>query len=84
MSAVTVYTTDPCSFCVRTKGLLTSHGVEFEEVNLTRDPDGRMELVQKTGMMTFPQIVANGRLIGGYRELQAAADDGRLAELFAA
>jgi glutaredoxin 3 len=84
MSVVTIYTTDPCSFCARTKGLLSSHGVEFEEVNLTRDPEGRIELVRKTGMMTFPQIVANGRVIGGYREVQAAADDGRLAELLAA
>jgi glutaredoxin 3 len=84
MTVVTVYTTDPCSFCTRTKGILASHGVEFEEVNLTRDPDGRMELVQKTGMMTFPQIVANGRLIGGYRELQEAVDDGRLDDLLAA
>jgi len=84
MSAVTLYTTDPCSFCTRTKGLLKTYGVEFEEVNLTRDPEGRIELVRLTGMMTFPQVVANGRLVGGYRELQAAADDGRLEELFAA
>jgi glutaredoxin 3 len=84
MSGVTVYTTDPCGFCTRTKGLLKSHGVEFEEVNLTRDPDGRVELVRMTGMMTFPQVVANGHLVGGYRELQAAADDGRFEELFAA
>jgi glutaredoxin 3 len=82
MSVVTVYTTDPCSFCTRTKGLLSSHGVDFREVNLTRDPEGRVELVRRTGMMTFPQIVADGRLVGGYRELQAAADEGRLAELF--
>jgi glutaredoxin 3 len=84
MSSVTVYTTDPCSFCTRTKGILASHGVEYREVNLSRDPEGRLELVQKTGMMTFPQIVVGERLIGGFRELQAAADDGRLDELLAA
>ena len=43
-----------------------------------------MELVERTGMMTFPQVTVDGRLLGGYAELQAAADDGRLDELLAA
>jgi len=84
MSNVTVYTTDPCSFCARVKGLLKSHGVEFEEVNLARDPEGRVELAQRTGMMTFPQVIVDGELLGGYTQVQAAADDGRLDELLAA
>jgi glutaredoxin 3 len=37
MSRVTVYTTDPCSFCVRVKALLKSRNVEFDEVNLAKD-----------------------------------------------
>jgi glutaredoxin 3 len=84
MRTVTVYTTDPCSFCARVKGLLKAHGVEFKEINLSRDPDGRVELVQRTGMMTFPQVIVDGELLGGYAEVQAAADDGRLDDLLAA
>ena len=38
MSNVTVYTTEPCSFCARVKGLLKARGVEFAEVNLSKDP----------------------------------------------
>ncbi len=84
MASVTVYTTDPCSFCARVKGLLLQRGVDFEEVNLTKDPDGRLELVAKTGMMSFPQVVVGDRLIGGFSELLAAEEDGRLDELLAA
>ena len=84
MSNVTVYTTEPCSFCARVKGLLQSRGVEFAEVNLCKDPAGRLELAQRTGMMSFPQVTVGGRLIGGFSELQAAAEDGRLDELLAA
>ena len=84
MSRVTVYTTDPCSFCARVKGLLSSRGVDFEEINLSRDPEGRVELAQRTGMMTFPQVIVDGELLGGYTHVQAAADDGRLDELLAA
>ena len=64
--------------------LLRSRGVEFEEVNLSRDPEGRVELAQRTGMMTFPQVIVAGTLLGGYTEVQAAADDGRLDQLLAA
>ncbi len=84
MAAVTVYTTDPCSFCARVKGLLAKRGVEFEEVNLTKDPEGRLALAQKTGMMSFPQVMVGDRAIGGFSELLAADEDGRLDELLAA
>jgi glutaredoxin 3 len=78
---VVVYTTDPCSFCSRAKGMLQARGVDYAEVNLSKDPDGRLELVQKTGMMSFPQIVVDGRLVGGFKELLEAEQDGRLDEL---
>lgn len=84
MRQVTVYTTDPCSFCARVKGLLASRSVEFAEINLSKDPVGRVELVQRTGMMSFPQVVVDGELIGGFAEVQAAAENGRLDELLAA
>jgi glutaredoxin 3 len=84
MSAITVYSTDPCSFCTRVKGLLEARGLDFTEVNLSKDPVGRMELVSKTGMMSFPQVLVGERLVGGFAELQAAVDDGRLEELLAA
>jgi glutaredoxin 3 len=82
--SVIVYTTVPCSFCARAKGLLKARGVEFEEINLSKDPAGRLELAQRTGMMSFPQVVVGDRLIGGFSELQAAEQDGRLDELLAA
>jgi glutaredoxin 3 len=84
MSEIVVYSTEPCGFCARVKGLLTARGVEFSEVNLSKDPAGRMELAQRTGMMSFPQVLIGDRLVGGFAELHAAAEDGRLDELLAA
>jgi glutaredoxin 3 len=84
MSSVTVYTTEPCAYCARVKGLLKARGVQYEEINLSRDPDGRLELAQRTGMMTFPQVIVAGELLGGFNEVQAAAANGRLDELLAA
>jgi glutaredoxin 3 len=84
MSVVTVYTTEPCSFCARVKGLLKARGVDFAEVNLAKDPNGRAELARRTGMLSFPQVLVGDRLLGGFAELQAAADSGMLDELLAA
>jgi glutaredoxin 3 len=81
MSDVTIYTTEPCSFCARVKGILSSRGVTFAEVNLSKDPAGRVALASRTGMMTFPQVVVAGELLGGFKEVQAAAESGRLDEL---
>ena len=76
-----MYTTDNCPFCSRAKALLNARGVDFREVNLERDPDGRAKLVKETGMMTFPQVVIDGTLVGGFQETLAADRSGRLAEL---
>ncbi len=84
MSEIIVYTTDPCSFCARVKGLLTSRGLPFTEVNLTKDPEGRAELARRTGMMSFPQVLIDGELVGGFAETLTAAESGRLDDLSAA
>jgi glutaredoxin 3 len=84
MAQITVYTTEPCSFCVRVKQLLATRGVEYDEVNLSKDPEGRTELAERTGMLSFPQVVIGDELIGGFRETLEADRSGRLRELLAA
>jgi glutaredoxin 3 len=79
-----VYTTDACPFCVRVKQLLDARGVQYEEINLARDADGRAQLSLRTGMMTFPQVLIDGELIGGFQETLAADRSGRLRELLEA
>ncbi len=81
MSRVTIYTTEPCGFCRVAKSLLNKRNVPYNEVNLAKDPSGRMELVQVTGMMTFPQVVIDDAPIGGYQELVAVDRAGGLAAL---
>jgi glutaredoxin 3 len=78
---ITLYTTDPCARCHRSKALLEEHGLPYQEVNLAKDPVGRKELVALTGRMTFPQIVIDGRPLGGEDELIEAARNGELEKL---
>ena len=81
VSRVTLYTTEPCGFCRVAKSLLQKRNVPFSEVSLAKDPVGRTELVQLTGMMTFPQVVIDDTPIGGYQELVQLDRAGGLAEL---
>jgi glutaredoxin 3 len=81
MADVTVYSTDPCSFCARAKDLLTKRGIAFQEINLAKDPEGRAALLERTGMLSFPQIVIGDELLGGFRELIMADQSGRLEDL---
>ena len=83
-SPITVYTTEPCGFCRQAKALLQARGVEYVEVNLVKDPQGRADLVALTGQMTFPQILIGERSIGGFRELLEADRSGALEDLLAA
>jgi glutaredoxin 3 len=84
MKRVMMYTTDQCSLCTSAKALLERRGISYTEVNLAKDPDGRAELVQCTGLITFPQIVIDDRPLGGFKELLAADKEGRLTDLVAA
>ena len=80
---IMVYTTDPCARCIRAKDLLRLRHLEFVEVNLAKDPVGRRRLAEFTGFVTFPQIVIDGRPIGGLAELQRADEEGLLEQLAA-
>ncbi|MGI8921441.1 MAG: glutaredoxin family protein [Solirubrobacteraceae bacterium] len=83
MKKVTLYSTEPCAFCRNAKALLDARGIPYEEIDLALDAEGRMELARRTGMMTFPQVVIDGVLFGGFRELLAADRDGDLSDLAA-
>ena len=84
MREIPIYTPDHCSLCTSAKTLLERRGIQYEEINLARDPDGREKLSELTGMITFPQIVIDGETLGGFQELLAADRAGTLSELLAA
>jgi glutaredoxin 3 len=79
-----MYTTRWCGYCVRAKALLDGRGFEYEEIRLDEDPAFRQTLFDRTGGWTVPQILVDGRPIGGYTELWRLERDGALDELLAA
>jgi len=84
MAQIQMYTTRWCGYCVRAKALLDSKRLPYDEINLDDDPSFRQTLHDLTGGWTVPQILIDGRPIGGYTELWRLDRDGRLDELLAA
>ena len=78
-----MYSTEWCAYCVRAKTLLRSRGIEYEEILLDDDPDFRRTVYELTGGSTVPQILLDGRPIGGYTELHALDRSGELARVLA-
>lgn len=69
MRDIRIYTTTACGYCHAAKVLLKRAGLPFQEIDLTMDRRGRDALVRRTGRRTFPQVVIDGRPIGGYQDL---------------
>ena len=84
MARITIYTTQWCGYCVRAKALLESKGLPFEEVSLDDEPGFRATLQELTGGWTVPQILIDGRPIGGYTELWRLDRTGMLEDKLAA
>jgi glutaredoxin 3 len=84
MARIRVYSTRWCGYCVRAKALLESRGIKYEEISLDEDPAFRQKLFDLTGGWTVPQILIDGRPIGGYTELWRLDRDGRLDDELAA
>jgi glutaredoxin 3 len=80
---VRVYSTLICPYCIRAKALLKSRGIQYEEIDVTGDPDARAWLVQATGRRTVPQIFIGDDPIGGFDDLRALDVSGELSRRMA-
>lgn len=84
MAKVEIYTTSYCPFCYRAKALLRSKNVEFTEIDVTNDDGLRAKMVELSGgRRTVPEIFINGKIVGGFDELNALNARGQLDTLLA-
>ena len=78
MPQITIYTTNYCPYCTAAKKLLMAKNVSFEEINVENDPEKRSWLTKTTGQRTVPQIFIDEKPIGGFSELSALDQEGKL------
>jgi len=75
---ITLYSKDNCPFCVRAKHLLEKKGVAFEEIRVDGKDDLRVWLAETTGQKTVPQIFVGERPLGGFSDVDALDQEGKL------
>lgn len=77
-----IYSTAKCPRCEKTKTLLRKWRIEYREVLVDENRAGLMEMARiAPGVRSVPQIVIDGRWIGGLSELTELHMEGRLADL---
>lgn len=84
MQAVTMYSTAVCPYCIMAERLLRAKGVDaIDKVRVDLDPARRVEMMEKTGRRTVPQIYIGDRHVGGYDDLVVLDRAGELTPLLA-
>jgi glutaredoxin len=79
MTDIKIYTTNWCSYCNFAKRYFDEEGQSYEEINIEEEGISREKMMKITGGMSIPQIVIDGKPIGGYDELMKMASAGELA-----
>lgn len=79
---VLVYTTDPCGYCRMAKMLLEKKSIAYEERIVFGGTPEWEEMMNLTGgAKTVPQIIIDGKPVGGYPELLQLQQSGELDSL---
>lgn len=81
MPIVQMYATAFCPYCVRARRLLKRKGVEFDEIRVDKDQEQMRTMIQRSRRTTVPQIFIGDRHIGGYDDMVALDQDGKLDPL---
>ena len=79
MTDIKIYTTNWCSYCNFAKRYFDEEGQSYEEINIEEEGISREKMMKITVGMSVPQIVIDGKPIGGYDELMKMASAGELA-----
>lgn len=79
-----MYSTGVCPYCQMAERLLRAKGVsEIDKVRVDLEPERRVEMMEKTGRRTVPQIFIGETHVGGFDDLAALDRDGKLVPLLA-
>ena len=81
-AAVTLYHTAMCPYCVRAERLLEAKGVtNIHKIRVDLEPEQRMIMMERTGRRTVPQIYIGDTHVGGFDDMYALDQAGKLDPL---
>ena len=63
---VKVYSTPTCPWCIMAKDYLKSKDIAFEDIDVSRDQLGAMEMIRKSGQRGVPVLDIDGQIVVGF------------------
>jgi glutaredoxin 3 len=81
MTDVEMYSKSWCGSCARAKARLDAIGVTYPDIDVTAVREKELEMIQRSGAHTVPQIFIDGERIGGHDDLFALEAKGNLDRL---
>lgn len=64
---VIVYSTPTCPYCVYAKEYFKQKGVEFEDIDVTKNESLAREMIMKSGQMGVPVIDIDSNIVVGFQ-----------------
>lgn len=82
MATIIIYSKPNCPYCDRAKALLSRKKQTYTEIRIDQDPQSLKMMLEKSGgRRTVPQIFINDQHIGGFDDLAALDQAGKLDAL---
>ncbi len=78
MANIEIYSKSWCGYCARAKALLDRKGVIYTNIDVTTDREKELEMIERSGAHTVPQIFIDGQRIGEHDDLFALEAKGAL------
>ena len=63
---IIIYGTSACPYCIKAKQYFKENGIEFEDIDISTQPDKVKEMFAKSNQMGVPVLDINGQIIVGF------------------
>lgn len=70
---VKVYSTSQCPWCQVLKEWLKKNKIEFQDIDVGKDPKAAQEMVKKSGQMGVPVTEIDGQIVVGFDQAKLKA-----------
>jgi len=68
MKKVILYTTPTCAFCSVVKKFLDDKGVEYQEIDVSKNEEELKKMQEKTGQMSVPVVLIDEEAVVGFNK----------------
>ena len=83
MPRTEIYFKDWCPYSQRALKLLDAKGIDYERIDVTNDLERELEMRERAGRTSVPQIFVGALHLGGFDDIAALDRDGKLDPILA-